>query len=150
MNRIVLYIDDLDRCNDGHGHPGPRGRPSAARVSPVRRAPSRSTRAGSRSASARSHEQLFVGGRPRTGPRATVGDYLEKNFQIPIWMSPIEAPGVPQLVNSLLGTTAAPPPRRGATGQGVINASTEQKAEPEGGAYTGASLPRRARGPTRC
>jgi len=41
----------------------------------------------------------------------TVGDYLEKIFQIPIWMKPIEGRQRATVVKSLLGITAAPVPK---------------------------------------
>jgi hypothetical protein len=44
------------------------------------------------------------------GVRVTVGDYLEKIFQIPIWTSPIDADQRASVVNALLGRTAAPAP----------------------------------------
>src|SRR5262249_20082580 len=44
----------------------------------------------------------------KTQAPVTVGDYLEKIFQIPIWMSPIESRQRAELVKALLGTTATP------------------------------------------
>ena len=52
--------------------------------------------AGWKGACARHRKQLFVDEEHQTaappGTTATVGDYLEKIFQIPIWMAPIEEP----------------------------------------------------------
>ena len=53
----------------------------------------------------------------------TVGDYLEKIFQIPIWMSPIGHRARAQVVKTLLGPTAAP--------RGTVVARAESDADPE-------------------
>jgi hypothetical protein len=66
-----------------------------------------------------------------------VGDYLEKIFQIPIWMAPIESRTRAALVNTLLGPTASPQPRRtGQTAQVAAEtaASAKPAADPEEGA----------------
>src|SRR5262249_8080430 len=60
------------------------------------------------------HQYLFGGqanGSDEKAARVTVGDYLEKIFQIPIWMSPIGSQQRAAVVKSLLGTTAAPEAR---------------------------------------
>ena len=55
------------------------------------------------------HAHLFGGDEKGgdTPDHVTVGDYLEKIFQIPIWMSPIESRQRSVLVKKLLGATAA-------------------------------------------
>jgi len=59
-----------------------------------------------------------------TALHVTVGDYLEKIFQIPIWMSPIESRRRAELVKNLLGTTAAPPKASSAPAQANGEAAT--------------------------
>ena len=61
------------------------------------------------------HQQLFADEEQQTAaPRdeqaapVTVADYLEKIFQIPIWMAPIEERQRATLVKALLGPSAAP------------------------------------------
>jgi hypothetical protein len=154
VNRIVLYIDDLDRCNEKTvlavleavhlllAFPlfacavavDPRWVETCLREAHKHRFvddAGQKAAAGTSGIAATSAASLGDGKAP-----ATVGDYLEKIFQIPIWMSPIESRTRAALVNSLLGPTAAPPPRRGAAGQGAANALPENKQDPEGGAYT--------------
>ncbi|HEY3055185.1 MAG TPA: P-loop NTPase fold protein [Thermoanaerobaculia bacterium] len=110
LNRIVLYIDDLDRCDVDTvlkvleavhlllAFPlfvcvvavDPRWIEKCLR---------------------QKHQYLFGGENEEGGARATVGDYLEKIFQIPIWMSPIDPAHRAAVVKSLLGNTAAPEPK---------------------------------------
>jgi hypothetical protein len=61
----------------------------------------------------------------------TVGDYLEKIFQIPIWMKPIDSRQRTTLVKTLLGATAAPASR----GVAAQHAAQEQRRllQPEPG-----------------
>ena len=79
----------------------------------------------------------------------TVGDYLEKIFQIPIWMSPIRSEQRAAVVKSLLGVTAAPEPKGGAAraelrpaAPGAAGAEEEQGQRPVVNAF--ASLVARA------
>jgi hypothetical protein len=67
----------------------------------------------------------------------TVGDYLEKIFQIPIWMKPIDSRQRTTLVKSLLGATAAPPSR----GVAAQHAAQEQQRllQPDAGQDTAAA-----------
>jgi hypothetical protein len=115
LNRIVLYIDDLDRCSEEivlkvlevvHLLLAFRLFVCVVAVDP--RWVEECLR--------QKHTYLFAG-ESMNGPiRVTVGDYLEKIFQIPIWTSPIEVDQRAAMVNSLLGKSAAPPaPGRGAS-----------------------------------
>ncbi len=124
LNRIILYIDDLDRCQEKtvlavleavHLLLAFPLFVCAVAVDP--RWVAKCLR--------EAHKQLLPDESP-TGKEATatsfatVGDYLEKIFQIPIWMSPIAERTRAALVNSLLGPTAAPSPRRPGVGQGGV------------------------------
>jgi len=152
VNRIVLYIDDLDRCNEKTvlavleavhlllAFPlfacavavDPRWVETCLREAHKHRfVDDEQSKSGTSGTGAISAAGMGDGKAP-----ATVGDYLEKIFQIPIWMSPIESRTRAALVNSLLGPTAAPSPRRGVAGQGATDVTTEQEKVPEGGAYT--------------
>jgi hypothetical protein len=135
LNRIVLYIDDLDRCKESTvlavleavhlllAFPlfvcavavDPRWVEKCLRLTrrqlfistsePLAEEPETAT-AGQGLPTA---PRLAADLRDEQGPPATVADYLEKIFQIPIWMSPIAPRARASLVNSLLGPTAAPP-----------------------------------------
>lgn len=139
LNRIVLYIDDLDRCNVDTvmkvleavhlllAFPlfvcvvavDPRWIEKCLREK---------------------HAQLFIdegapvahAGGDRAGARVTVGDYLEKIFQIPIWMSPIDSRQRAAVVKALLGATAAPLPKAAPRSDGR-ETKTERHEGPEGG-----------------
>ncbi|MDF0674310.1 MAG: P-loop NTPase fold protein [Nitrospira sp.] len=138
INRIVLYIDDLDRCKEStvlavleavHLLLAFPLFVCAVAVDP------RWVEKCLREA----RKQMFIdedapSGQVPTGATATVGDYLEKIFQIPIWMSPIESQTRATLVNSLLGPTAAPAAR--ATGNGADHTATAQEDQPaQAGAF---------------
>jgi septal ring factor EnvC (AmiA/AmiB activator) len=131
VSRIVLYIDDLDRCKEStvlavleavHLLLAFPLFVCAVAVDPrwVEKC-LRETR-----------KQMFIeevppGGKANGAAVATVGDYLEKIFQIPIWMSPIESKTRAQLVTKLLGPTAAPAAPM-AVGNGAIHGN-----QPQGG-----------------
>jgi hypothetical protein len=153
LNRIVLYIDDLDRCKEStvlavleavHLLLAFPLFVCAVAVDP--RWVEKCLR--------QAHQQLFFekdtprNGQNLPGGTATVGDYLEKIFQIPIWMSPIESHTRATLVNALLGPTATPAPRtaRGGTGNVVLEQITN---ETEQGAFIGLVKKAKER-PIRC
>lgn len=107
LNRIVLYIDDLDRCKEStvvsvleavHLLLAFPLFVCAVAVDP--RWVERCLRA--------KHVQLFTDepAQQSDTPPATVADYLEKIFQIPIWMSSIDERTRASLVNALLGSSA--------------------------------------------
>lgn len=142
VNRIVLYIDDLDRCKEStvlavleavHLLLAFPLFVCAVAVDP--RWVAKCLRAA--------HRQLFLDeeAAQREGARnlddaagdlpPTVGDYLEKIFQIPIWMAPIEARQRAALVNALLGPTASPLARRpgeGPSGSAAAATTTARSA----------------------
>jgi hypothetical protein len=79
----------------------------------------------------RSHKQFFVdegiiGRRSESSAPATVADYLEKIFQIPIWMSPIESRTRASLVNSLLGPRSVSTPGDAQGAEGVAAVVSDQ------------------------
>jgi hypothetical protein len=129
LNRIVLYIDDLDRCKEStvlavleavHLLLAFPLFVCAVAVDP--RWIEKCLRSANR--------QLFFdqeAPEAEHGAATTVGDYLEKIFQIPIWMAPIEARTRAVLVNALLGPSAAPPVRGARQPQA---ASAAQAARP--------------------
>jgi hypothetical protein len=138
LNRIVLYIDDLDRCKEStvlevleavHLLLAFPLFVCAVAVDP--RWVEKCLRLARRQLFIEAQEALpggaageallppalphglggvSIDGAP--GAPATVADYLEKIFQIPIWMTPIEPRARAGLVNSLLGPTATPRPLR--------------------------------------
>ena len=134
LNRIVLYIDDLDRCKESTvlavleavhlllAFPlfvcavavDPRWVEKCLRL--ARRQLFDDAENGASEAVAPEgsapHGLAGLSGEGASGAPATVADYLEKIFQIPIWMAPIEPRARAGLVNSLLGPTAAPRPLR--------------------------------------
>ncbi len=127
LNRIVLYIDDLDRCKVETvikvleavhlllAFPlfvcvvavDPRWIEQCLR---------------------KKNSYLFREQNNGDTMHVTVGDYLEKIFQIPIWMQPMECRQRSSLVKTLLGTTAAPT-AKGARPQ----PSSDQQEEPSPG-----------------
>jgi flagellar biosynthesis chaperone FliJ len=140
LNRIVLYIDDLDRCKEStvlavleavHLLLAFPLFVCAVAVDPrwVEKC-LRETR-----------KQMFIddddepnlaGSRTEGDRRATVGDYLEKIFQIPIWMLPIEERTRANLVNSLLGPTAAPATRSTRAAPHVLTEQPDTQREGAG------------------
>jgi hypothetical protein len=104
-NRIILYIDDLDRC-------------SSEKVVEVLEAVHLLlafelfvvvVAVDSRWLSfALTDELRALDGAPRGGRRATPQDYLEKIFQLPFWVQPLSTDGRRSLVHGLLeGTVRA-------------------------------------------
>lgn len=139
LNRIVLYVDDLDRCKEStvlavleavHLLLAFPLFVCAVAVDP------RWVEKCLREA----HKELFLDeeGATTTGRSnapATVGDYLEKIFQIPIWMAPIESRTRATLVNTLLGPTAAPTLRNTRAGQNSAPAQGATSDTRAGGAF---------------
>jgi KAP family P-loop domain len=110
LNRIVLYIDDLDRCSAKtvlkvlevvHLLLAFRLFVCVVAVDPR----------WIEECLRQKHSYLFSATQNDGAVRVTVGDYLEKIFQIPIWTSPIESDQRASVVNALLGRTAAPAPQ---------------------------------------
>ena len=150
LNRIVLYIDDLDRCKEStvlavleavHLLLAFPLFVCAVAVDPrwVEKCLRLARRQLFVDASDAQSEGVAIEGAPPPAPThafagtssegtpgapATVADYLEKIFQIPIWMAPIEPRARAGLVNSLLGPTATPQPLR------VSQAGTGDAASP--------------------
>lgn len=111
-NRIILYIDDLDRC-------------SSAKVVEVLEAVHLLlafelfvvvVAVDSRWLSfALTDELRALDSRTRGGRRATPHEYLEKIFQLPFWVQPLSEPGRRSLLHGLLeGSVSA------ASGNGAI------------------------------
>jgi hypothetical protein len=113
LNRIILYIDDLDRCKVEtvisvleavHLLLAFPLFVCVVAVDP--RWIERCLR--------EKHSKVFSGqlipdaGENAEGARVSVGDYLEKIFQIPIWMKSMDRRQRAGLVKLLLGSTAAP------------------------------------------
>lgn len=109
VNRIVLYIDDLDRCKEStvlavlEAVHLLLAFPLFACVVAV------DPRWIQRCVKDK-HRHLLTDepAHASNETQATVSDYLEKIFQIPIWMSPIDKRTRSALVNTLLGPTAMP------------------------------------------
>jgi peptidoglycan hydrolase CwlO-like protein len=106
LNRIVLYIDDLDRCSEEtvvkvlevvHLLLAFKLFVCVVAVDP--RWVEKCLRAR--------HQFGFAAADDETSAQATVGDYLEKIFQIPIWMDPIQPDDRASVVRSLLGPVTA-------------------------------------------
>lgn len=140
INRIVLYVDDLDRCKEST---------VLAVLEAVHLLLAFPLFVCAVAADPRWIEHCLRSLRPELfaagdGPepadeRATVADYLEKIFQIPIWMAPIAPADRARLVQSLLGTTATPPPRVGEAGEAVGGEGAGAAAGAGAGAGQGAA-----------
>ncbi len=117
INRIVLYIDDLDRC------PPNKVVEVLQAVHLLLAFPLFVVVVGvdarwiKRSLQTRYHELLHVDNRPvnddsNTGlllGSATPNDYLEKIFQIPFWLRPMDAAACDRMVRGLLRTSVKLP-----------------------------------------
>jgi hypothetical protein len=141
INRIVLYIDDLDRC-------------PPAKVVEVLQAVHLllafplfvvvlgvDARWVARSLETRYRELLRADGSiPSSGLHQMLGvarteDYLEKIFQIPFWVQPMNVQSSRQMIRGLLGTTSTP--LRGGdapSGVQIPNEPSASSAVPKGGA----------------
>ena len=113
INRIVLYIDDLDRCE-------------MSKVVPVLRAVHLllafkafvvvvgvDSRWVARCLQ-KHHEEIFADAESDDGRRVTPLDYLEKIFQIPIWLEPVPPEGRASMVRELLRPRKDVPDSKGA------------------------------------
>jgi WD40 repeat protein len=117
INRIVLYIDDLDRC------PPNKVVEVLQAVHLLLAFPLFVVVVGvdarwiKRSLQARYHQLLHVSGKSPDGEdhaglllgSATPNDYLEKIFQIPFWLRPMEASACDRMVRGLLQTSIKHP-----------------------------------------
>ncbi|SDL57213.1 P-loop NTPase fold protein [Tessaracoccus oleiagri] len=108
VNRIVLYIDDLDRC------PPETVAKVLQAVHLLLAFPLFVVVVGvdarwlSRSLS--EHYEGLLGPYDRDGSvSATPQDYLEKIFQIPFWLRPMPLEATSRLLDALTGTTGEPP-----------------------------------------
>ncbi|GAB1718904.1 MAG: hypothetical protein NTAFB09_06350 [Nitrosospira sp.] len=117
INRIVLYIDDLDRC------PPNKVVEVLQAVHLLLAFPLFVVVVGvdarwiKRSLQARYHQLLHVSGKSPDGEdgaglllgSATPNDYLEKIFQIPFWLRPMDAAASDRMVRGLLQTSIKRP-----------------------------------------
>jgi hypothetical protein len=115
INRIVLYIDDLDRC------PPNKVVEVLQAVHLLLAFPLFVVVVGvdarwiTRSLQTKYRELLLVGGKPSNGDdeagrligSATPNDYLEKIFQIPFWLKPMDAAGSDRMVRGVLRASVA-------------------------------------------
>jgi hypothetical protein len=118
INRIVLYIDDLDRC------PPNKVVEVLQAVHLLLAFPLFVVVVGvdarwiTRSLETKYRELLLVGNRSvekeeeagLMAGSATPNDYLEKIFQIPFWLKPMDATASDRMVRGVLRPGAAPPP----------------------------------------
>jgi hypothetical protein len=131
VNRIVLYVDDLDRC------PPHKVIEVLQAVHLLLAFPLFVVVVGvdarwiARSLKTRYRELLRVdGSEPSAKGDDTFGvarsdDYLEKIFQIPLWLRPLDAPGVRRMMNGLLR-----PNRAAARTEAVVGGSAQAKTAP--------------------
>ncbi|MBN9125394.1 MAG: hypothetical protein BGO99_13630 [Nitrosospira sp. 56-18] len=117
INRIVLYIDDLDRC------PPNKVVEVLQAVHLLLAFPLFVVVVGvdarwiKRSLQARYHQLLHVSGKSPDGEdsaglllgSATPNDYLEKIFQIPFWLRPMDAAASDRMIRGLLQTSIKRP-----------------------------------------
>ena len=132
INRIVLYIDDLDRCD-------------MSKVVPVLRAVHLllafkafvvvvgvDSRWVARCLQ-QHHEQIFADVEGDDGRRVTPLDYLEKIFQIPIWLEPVPESARVTMVRELLRPGTQPGGEQhgegGQGGEGTEEEGTEKTSE---------------------
>ncbi len=142
LNRIVLYIDDLDRCKVDtvikvleavHLLLAFPLFVCVVAVDP--RWIEQCLRERNAHLFGSNKDGDSAGGSDSDSPHVTVGDYLEKIFQIPMWMQPIERRQRASLVKSLLGTTATPEPKgssANAPSAHVLLSSASQNQEGNG------------------
>lgn len=134
FNRIVLYIDDLDRC-------------APAKVVDVLQAVhlllgfplfvvlvAVDVRWVSRALESHYPTTLAAPGQPQTGSIATAHDYLEKIFQIPYWVRPMTPTASANFLAHRSASAEPPPPAPPAAPEPVPQVPTPQTpgvSEPE-------------------
>jgi hypothetical protein len=151
INRIVLYIDDLDRC-------------PPAKVVEVLQAVHLllafplfvvvvgvDARWVSRSLESRYRELLHTGGPDqaaelrRSFDMASTGDYLEKIFQVPFWVQPMDAEGSRRLLRRIFtGGRATSAPDLSREADGAADPSPTRAGDaPDTSASGGSATPER-------
>nr|WP_316642000.1 P-loop NTPase fold protein [uncultured Roseateles sp.] len=134
FNRIVLYIDDLDRC-------------APAKVVDVLQAVhlllgfplfvvlvAVDVRWVSRALESHYPTTLAAPGQPQTGSIATAHDYLEKIFQIPYWVRPMTPTASAAFLAHRSASAEAPPPPPAPPTDPVPPAPTPTPPPPKPGA----------------